>query len=178
MLGMNYARRFLPCLAIAFALSSAVASPATAAQTEPSEPSPSKAGLYSGLAPIGVGVASALFWNLRLGGGISDHGAIYILALAPLGFGAGQLYAGQPARALAVGLGSYASLVGGLGVGLGTGYVASSALGWSATGYIATGVVLGALMPIGYGVWAIEDAAETARRVHRARPSGRTSSAL
>jgi hypothetical protein len=77
----------------------------------------------------------------------------------PLGFGAGQLYAGDPARAALVGLGGYAAA----GTGGLIGYGIDNALNSGHAMAGTTGMVTGAALALAvYGGWAAYDAYRTA----------------
>jgi hypothetical protein len=90
-----------------------------------------------------------------------------VAATSPLALGAGQAYSGDPKRGLWVGLGTYGVLIGSTLLGLGLAYALDpqgmAAGGQSAgMGYALLALPLSSLVTVGYTLWALADAHQTA----------------
>ncbi len=130
--------------------------PATPSVT--SEPSPVTAAFITALGPLGVAAGSGLLYQA----GIRDATPLLAFAvLGPLAIGAGHVYAGDPARGLGVGLGTYYAAVGGLLAGAGLWLLLGDD---SLDSLVLVPLVTTSAVVLGYYGWAIVDAAHTAER--------------
>lgn len=133
---------------------------------------------------VGLSLATPLAVS-SLGGGLlmlsnypSEVNALGVLgmvvgAAAPLALGTGQAYAGDPQRGLWVGLGTYGALVGTLALGFGVAYaVAPKAMesGGQSAGmsYALLALPIASILSVGYTIWALADAHQTAVRYNEA----------
>lgn len=140
--------------------------------------------LKSPVLSVGLSVG-APFLLSNLGGGLlilsgypSQVNALSVLGMAvgaasPLALGAGQAYAGDPQRGVWVGLGTYAVMVGSTLLGLGVAYAlapkAMESGGQSAgMGYAFLALPVSAIVTLGYTIWALADAHQTAVRQNEA----------
>jgi hypothetical protein len=136
--------------------------------------------------PLAVGLSAATPLALTsLGSGLmllssypTEVNALSVLgmavwATAPLALGTGQAYSGDPQRGLWVGLGTYGAITGSVLLGLGAAYAidaqAMSAGGQSAgMRYALLTLPIASAVSVGYTIWALWDAHQTAVRHNEA----------
>ena len=140
--------------------------------------------LKSPVLSVGLSVGTPVLLS-NLGGGLlilsgypSQVNALSVLGMAvgvasPLALGAGQAYAGDPQRGAWVGLGAYGVMVGSTLLGLGVAYAlapkAMASGGQSAgMGYAFLALPVSAIATLGYTLWALADAHQTAVRQNEA----------
>ncbi len=160
---------FVPQPAAAYAAAAEPTRALLAAPLAPSagpEPAPFlsprvQAGLTTALGPPAVLGSAALIGGL----GLASVVPVAVALAAPLALGAGHVWAGDPWRGAAVGVGGLAVTYGGFFVGVGAFTLASRGNAYATGDAISIGMLTWGALGAAYYAWAMLDAAGTPERM-------------